>query len=221
MPETVRGATHGSRAVSQRTTGHASVGFIAWHAVSLCIASLSRWRLTKKTIGAVTVFSLSGGDAMGQSLYLAALEGTPISVYDAMVLSAVWDDLSRVEMKLALNKARTLGKRDAARRCRRCEPQAVSRGLVDYVSNVLTQCDAVMGTYGGQSHVFLNETRTYQSCVHSRSDCLAISADDPRVIAYKLGWAEGFLLAAHPNHPDRVYATDEVEYLKPIYDQLQ
>jgi hypothetical protein len=156
-----------------------------------------------------------------QSLYLAALEGTPISFQDAMALSAVWEDMNVIERRLSVEKARTLGKRDSARRCRRREYQAISRGLVDYVFNVLTNCDAMMGTYGGQSHVFLNEARVYQSCVHSRGDCLVIGADDPRVIAYKLGWAEGFLLAAHPDHPHRVYATDEAEYLKPIVDQLR
>jgi hypothetical protein len=166
-------------------------------------------------------FSLPGGEVMTQNLYLAAIESVPVSVNDAIVLSAAYDDLNYVERKLALNKARVLGKRDSVRRCQRREPQAISRGLVDYVSNVLTQCDSVLGTYGGQSHVLLNETRVYQSCVHSRADCLVIGADDPRLVAYKLGWAEGFLLAAHPDHPDRVYATNEVEYLKPIYDQFQ
>jgi hypothetical protein len=167
-------------------------------------------------------FSLGGGVMHRcNSLYLSALEGAPVGVSDAIVLSAAWDDLNDVERKLALDKARTLGKRDAIRWYRRGQPQAVSRGWVEYVGNVLTNCDDVLGTYGGQSHVFLNEERTYQSCIHSRGDCLVISADDPRMVAYKLGWSEGFLLAAHPDHPGRVYATNEVEYLKPIYDQLQ
>jgi hypothetical protein len=158
---------------------------------------------------------------MTQNLYLAAIESVPVGINDSIVLSAVYDDLNYVERKLALNKARVLGKRDAVRRCRLGEHQAVSRGLVDYINNVITQCDSVLGTYGGQSHVILNELRTYVSCVHSRNDCRVISDADPRVIAYKLGWAEGFLLAAHPDHPDRVYAMNEIECLKPIMDRIQ
>lgn len=135
------------------------------------------------------------------SIFAALVASTPISNGEAVILSAPWDALNGTERALAVDKARALGRRDAVRQfidqSRVEPPRALSDGRFSYAENVLFDCEHVLGTYRIHSIIDESISDVDGLCRHAIGDCLIITdTTDPRIVSYRIGWTDGFLMMA-------------------------